>query len=68
MFVRDLILERGSKVLSREPRVGEGYVPNVPVLWPEVEGLGISYVLNVLGNVGKTKNINIVKMSEDKGK
>lgn len=67
LFVRDLILESGSKVLSIEPRVGVGCVPNVPVLWPEVEGLGISYVLNVLGNVGKTKNINIVKMSEDKG-
>lgn len=67
LFVRDLFLEDGSKVISVEPRTGMGYVPNIPVLWPEVEGLGISYILNVLGNVGKTKNINIIKMSQDKG-
>lgn len=67
LFVRDLVLEEGSKIISVEPRVGTGYVPHVNVLWPEVEGLGISYILNVLGSVGKTKNIHIIKMSEDKG-
>ncbi|MFA6992703.1 MAG: hypothetical protein WC269_05525 [Candidatus Gracilibacteria bacterium] len=67
LFIRDFILESGSKIISIEPRVGQGYVPNVFELWPEVEGLATSYILNVLGNVGKTRNIHVVKMSQDRG-
>ncbi|MCR4277884.1 MAG: hypothetical protein NUV80_01760 [Candidatus Berkelbacteria bacterium] len=67
VFVRDFILPQGSQVLSIEPRHGVGVVPNVPHLWPDVEGRTLAYVVNVLGRAGKTENINIVRMSEDEG-
>jgi hypothetical protein len=67
VFVRDLFPDENSKLISVEPRKGTGYVPNIPVVWPEVEGITLSYILNVLGNAGKTKNIEVVKMSQDKG-
>lgn len=67
IFVRDLLTDENSKLVSVEPRVGVGVVPNIGVVWPEVEGFGVSYFLNVLGSAGKTKGIEIVKMSQDKG-
>jgi len=65
MFVRDLVLDANSKVLAIEPRIGAFEIPNVRRLIPEVEGKGIAYIFNVLGQVGKTKNIEIMGMSED---
>ena len=67
IFVRDLIKEQNAKVLSITPRVGVAEVPNVHELWPDVEGRSVAYILNMFGEIGKTKNINIVKMSEDQG-
>lgn len=67
IFVRDLQLDEGSKLISIEPRIKVGYVQNIGDVWPSVEGSGTSYFLNVLGTVGKTKNIEVLKMSTDKG-
>lgn len=67
IFVRDFYLEEGSRIISVEPRRGVGSVPNVRELWPDVEGRGVSYVLNALGQVGKRHNISIVRMSQDMG-
>lgn len=67
IFVRDFYLEEGSRIVSFEPRRGIGVVPNVVELWPDVEGRGVSYVLNALGQVGKRRNISIVRMSQDTG-
>lgn len=67
IFVRDFYLEEGSRIISFEPRRGVGIVPNVTELWPDVEGRGVSYVLNALGQVGKRHNISIVRMSQDTG-
>jgi hypothetical protein len=65
IFVRDLILDSNSKVLAFEPRLGIGIVPNVPKLYAEVEGKGIAYIFNVLGQAGKTQNIELIGMGED---
>ncbi len=67
IFVRDLILPENTPLISVEPRVGVGAVPNVRQLWPDVEGRGATSVFNVLGQVGKTRNIEIVHMSQDIG-
>jgi hypothetical protein len=67
IFVRDFYLPEGSHILSVEPRYGVGTVPNVHELWPDVEGRGVGYVFNALGQVGKRRNISIVRMSQDPG-
>jgi|GEM_PF-2041729 len=67
IFVRDFYLEEGSRIISVEPRRGVGVVSNVHELWPDVEGRGVSYILNALGQVGKRHNISIVRMSQDAG-
>lgn len=67
IFIRDLIKEKNSKLLAIEPNVGIGEVPNVINVYPEVEGKGISYIFNVLGKVGKTKNIELIGLGEDRG-
>jgi hypothetical protein len=66
IFVRDFLIPPGAPLLSREPQ-GTGFVPNVHELWPRVEGLALADVLNVLGQVGKKSNIQIVEMSKDTG-
>ncbi len=67
IFVRDLVLPENIPLISVEPRVGVGAVPNVRQLWPDVEGRGATSVFNVLGQVGKTHDIEIVHMSQDIG-
>lgn len=67
IFVRDYYLPPESQILAVEPGIGAGTVPNVHELWPDVEGRGISYVFNALGQVGKRTNISIVRMSQDPG-
>lgn len=67
IFVRDFLLSPGSTILAVEPRIGSGIVPNVQELWSDVEGKGMSYVFNALGQAGKRENISIVRMSQDPG-
>ena len=67
IFVRDFLIEADTKLISVEPRVGIGVVPNVHHLWPDVEGRAVGDLLNVFGQVGKTRGIEIVRMSEDAG-
>jgi hypothetical protein len=67
IFVRDLFVQKDTPLISVEPRLGVGTVPNVLELWPDVEGRGATSVFNVLGQVGKTQNIEIVRMSQDVG-
>lgn len=67
IFIRDLILEKNAAILSVEPRVGVGRVPNVLELWADVDGKALAYIFNVLGRVGKSQNVNIVRMSDDVG-
>jgi len=44
-----------------------GFVPNVHELWPRVEGVAISNLFNLFGQVHKTKNTQIIEMSKDTG-
>lgn len=67
IFVRDFYLSPGSTIMSSDPRKGVGLVPNVQELWSDVEGRGISYVFNALGQSGKRSNISIVRMGQDPG-
>jgi hypothetical protein len=67
IFVRDFVVTKDTKLYSVEPRLGVGIVPNVHELWPDVEGRAVGNLLNIFGQVGKTKNINIVRMSQDFG-
>jgi len=67
IFVRDFLLGKDSQLIAVEPGHGVGVVPNVVELWADVEGRGVSYVLNALGQVGKRHNISIVRMSQDTG-
>lgn len=66
IFIRDFEIPAGALLLSREAgRIGQ--VPNVHELWPRVEGVALANVLNVLGQVGKKDNIEIIEMSKDTG-
>ncbi len=67
IFVRDFVIPKDTKLYSVEPRLGVGIVPNVHELWPDVEGRAVGNLLNIFGQVGKTKNIEIVRMSQDFG-
>jgi hypothetical protein len=67
IFVRDFLIGADTQLISVEPRVGIGVVPNVQHLWPDVEGRAVGGLFNVFGQVGKTRGIEIVRMSEDAG-
>ena len=67
VFIRDLILEHNATVIAVEPRVGIGRVPNVKELWPQADAQAAACVFSILGSVGKTQNVEIVRMSEDPG-
>ncbi|GAG23046.1 unnamed protein product, partial [marine sediment metagenome] len=67
IFVRDFFIKAGTELISVEPRLGVGTVPNVRELWPDCEGRAVASIFNVLGKVGKTKNIEIIRMSQDVG-
>jgi len=65
IFVRDFYIDRDSKLISFEPRVGVGYVPNVLELLPDADGRAVASILNILGQVGKTEEIEVIRMSQD---
>jgi len=67
VFIRDFLIDRSSKLKVINPRIGIAEVPNVFQLWADVDGKATADVLNVLGQIGKTKNISIVKISQDTG-
>ena len=68
VFVRDLYLPPKTLLLSRDGINGKfGYVPNINELWPRVEGIGLSRILNALGQNDKTKQIEIIEMGKDIG-
>lgn len=67
IFVRDFFVTQGTELYSIEPRLGVGVVPNVQELWPDVEGRAVAYLLNIFGQIGKTKNTAIIRMSQDIG-
>ncbi len=68
IFVRDLSIRPGTPLYSQDGVQGPiGVVPNVHMLWPDVEGRGVAYVVNALGAMGKTRGIDIVHMSADPG-
>lgn len=68
IFVRDFFIQPGTPLYSQEGLHGPiGIVPNVHDLWPRVEGIGLSKILNSLGQVDKTKNIEIIEMGKDSG-
>ena len=66
IFVRDFVIPPGNPLISMD-RGGVGQVPNVHELWPRVEGIAMADLLNLMGQAGKTKNIEIVEMSKDPG-
>lgn len=59
IFVRDFQLAAGSIIEAHEHGRLLGTVPNVNDLWSDVEGSGVSYVFNALGQAGKKDNISI---------
>jgi len=66
VFIRDMLIPLGTPLISTGV-AGIGLVPNVNELWPRVEGVAMANILNVLGQVGKTRNIEIIEMSKDPG-
>jgi len=72
IFVRDLLLDDVT-LTSIDPIHNSslsrlvGKVPNIGVVWPDAEGQTSSRIFNVLGQVGKTQNIELVRMSQDTG-
>jgi hypothetical protein len=66
IFVRDFVIPAGTPLISKD-RSGVGMVPNVLDLWPRVEGVTLANILNVMGQVEKTRNIEIIEMSKDPG-
>lgn len=70
IFIRHLYIQNVSlttPLLEDVPRLGTGHVPNVRDLWADVDGTALADILNVLGQVGKKRNIRIIRMSEDQG-
>jgi hypothetical protein len=67
IFIRDFMNPGASPILSVEAGRPMGVVPNVPKLWADADGRGATSIFNVLGQVGKTQNIEIVQMSQDIG-
>lgn len=68
IFVRDFLLPRNSQILAKESAsIPHGVVPNVYEFWADVDGMGMGYVFNALGQVGKRHNIRVVRMSHDTG-
>lgn len=68
IFVRDFFIQQGTPLYSQEGLNGQiGIVPNVGELWPRVEGIGLSKILNTLGKLDKTDNIEIIEMGKDPG-
>jgi hypothetical protein len=67
IFIRDFVLDKNAAIWSVEPRVGIGRVPNVMELWGDVDGIASANIFNVLGRIGKSHNVNIMRMSDDVG-
>jgi hypothetical protein len=68
IFIRDFLLPPDSQILAKESAsIQYGVVPNVYEFWADVDGMGMSYVFNALGQVGKRHNIRVVRMSQDTG-
>lgn len=67
IFVKDLLVPENT---PEEPKLFsmEGLMrhinPNISIVLPEVEAIGMAKLLNVLGRLGKKDKIDIVKMSE----
>lgn len=66
IFIRDFFILPGTSLFSKD-RGGIGQVPNVVELWSRVEGIAIANILNVLGQVSKKENIEIIEMSKNTG-
>jgi len=68
VFVRDFFVDPSRPLVVRDGATGPvGHVVNIHRLWSDVESRGVAYILNALGEVGKTKQIDIVQMSDDPG-
>ncbi len=68
IFIRDFLLPPNSQIWAKESAsIPYGAVPNVYEFWGDVDGMGMSYVFNVLGQVGKRRNIRVIRMSQDTG-
>ena len=68
IFVRNFFIQPNTPLLAQEGLNGPvGLVPNVYELWPRVEGIGLSKILNALGQIEKNKNIYITEMGKDPG-
>lgn len=67
VYIKDLIVPDNTpsnpKLLSEE---GQSlmYHPNIRKVWPEVEGRALAQIFNLFGELGKTKRLEVVEMSE----
>ena len=66
IFIRDFFISPRTPLFSKD-RSGIGQVSNVVELWPRVEGIALANILNVLGQVSKKENIEVIEMSKDTG-
>ncbi|MFA4947864.1 MAG: hypothetical protein WC674_05045 [Candidatus Krumholzibacteriia bacterium] len=64
--LRDYFLSEEGILLSRDPSSGDARVPNVKHLWADVEAQAVANFYHVLGQVGRGRNIQIVRASEDR--
>lgn len=67
IFIRDFFLSEDSKLLGYENSVGLGQVSNIHHLWSDSDSSALAYLLNVLGQAGKSDNILLRKRSDDRG-
>ena len=67
VFIKDLMVPdntlRAPKLFSVEGSFQQAN-PNIGIVWPEVEARGLAEVFNMLGQLDKYQNINVIPMSE----
>lgn len=67
IFIRDFFIDSGTKLYTYVPKEGNKIVPNIQELWADSDARAATNIFNVLGRIGKTKNIELRKNSQDFG-
>jgi hypothetical protein len=70
VYIKDLIVPNNTldtpKLISQEGKLTQ-INPNIEKVWPEAEARAVAELFNLLGTLGKNKNISIVEMSKGYG-
>jgi hypothetical protein len=67
IFVRDFIVPNNLLFTSDQNCNSFSSIKNIQYVWARVEGIALANILNVLGQINKKENIEIVEMSKDTG-